>query len=197
MGVVVSLAYLAVQVRSNTRSAQAATYQSMTQGVLDMNREIFANPELARFLERARTADEPFDPVEQRRWEAYCSTHFRHFDNIFHQHQMGSLRDSEFRSLISVLVSLMVVALTRQLLNPVGPLHHESGPYVVVFVLLLTVSAMQFIRLVSTSVGPNDEPPDQQAVACSCHPTARPSRFVVFWRWAPCPSANDQRCWAR
>jgi hypothetical protein len=102
MGVVVSLAYLAVQVRSNTRSAQAATYQSMTQGVFDMNREIFANPELASFLERARTADEPFDPVEQRRWEAYCSTHFRHFDNIFHQHQLGSLRDSEFRSLLSV-----------------------------------------------------------------------------------------------
>lgn len=102
IGVVVSLAYLAVQIRSNTRSARAATYQSMTQSVLDMNREIFANPELASFLERARTTDEPFDPVEQRRWAAYCSTHLRYFDNIFHQHQSGSLRDSEFRSLISV-----------------------------------------------------------------------------------------------
>jgi len=101
-GVVASLAYLAVQIRSNTRSAQAATYQSLTQGVLDMNREIFANPETATFLERGRTTDEPFDPVEQRRWLAYCSTHFRHFDNIFHQYQMGSLRESEFRSLISV-----------------------------------------------------------------------------------------------
>jgi len=102
LGVVVSLAYLAVQVRSNTRSSQAATYQSMTLGVLDMNREIFANPELASFLERARTTDEPFDPVEQRRWGAYCSTHFRYWDNIFHQHHLGSLRESEFRSLISI-----------------------------------------------------------------------------------------------
>lgn len=67
-----------------------------------MNRETFANAETASFLERARTTDEPFDPVEQRRWGAYCSTHFRYFDNIFHQHPLGSLRDSEFRSLLSV-----------------------------------------------------------------------------------------------
>jgi hypothetical protein len=101
-GVVASLAYLAVQIRSNTRSAQAATYQGLAQGVLDGNRDVFANPETASFLERALSTDEPFDPVAQRRWLAYCSAQFRHYDNVFHQHQMGSLRDSEFRSLISV-----------------------------------------------------------------------------------------------
>jgi len=102
IGVMASLAYLAVQVRSNTRSVQAATYQGLAQSVNDHNRDLFTNPETASFLERALTTDDPFDPVEQRRWRAYCSATIRHFDNVFHQHEMGSLRDSEFRSLISV-----------------------------------------------------------------------------------------------
>lgn len=102
IGVVASLAYLAVQIRSNTKSAQAATYQGLAQSVRDTNREVFTNPETASFLERALTTDDTFDPVEQRRWLAYCSAQFRHYDNVFHQHQMGSLRDSEFRSLTAV-----------------------------------------------------------------------------------------------
>jgi hypothetical protein len=67
-----------------------------------MNSEVFSNPETASFIEQALTTDEPLDPVAQRRWLAYCSAQFRHYDNIVHQHQMGSLRDSEFRSLIAV-----------------------------------------------------------------------------------------------
>jgi hypothetical protein len=52
---------------------------------------------------------------------------------------------------ISMLL-LLAVALVLQVLNLVGPFHLESGPYVVGLVLLLMVSATQFVRLVFTSI---------------------------------------------
>ena len=102
LGVIGSLVYLAIQIRQNTRSMQAASYLNLTQGVREVNREVFANPEMAAFLERALTTEEPLEPVEQRRWLAWMSAQFRHYDNIFHQHQMGALRDAEYRSIIGV-----------------------------------------------------------------------------------------------
>jgi len=101
-GVIGSLAYLAVQIRINTKSVQAASYQSLSQGVQEMNREVYGDPGTAEFLERAFTTEDEFEPVEQRRWVAFASTMFRHYDNIFHQHQMGALQDSQFESAIAV-----------------------------------------------------------------------------------------------
>jgi hypothetical protein len=50
---------------------------------------------------------------------------------------------------------LMVVALVLQVLNLTGPFHAEPGPYVAGLVLLLMLSAIQFVRLVFTRIEPS------------------------------------------
>jgi hypothetical protein len=102
VGVIVSLAYLASQIRQNTRSMRASTYQALSDGIQHMNTNVFGNAEFAEFIERALTTDTELSSTENRRWLAWISAMFRHFHNAFQQHNLGALPTAEYRSIIGV-----------------------------------------------------------------------------------------------
>jgi hypothetical protein len=102
VGVIVSLAYLASQIRQNTRSMRASTYQALSDGIQQMNANVFSDVEFAEFLERALTTDCELSSTEIRRWLAWISAMFRHFHNAFQQHDLGALPTAEYRSIIGV-----------------------------------------------------------------------------------------------
>ena len=48
IGVIASLVYLAIQIRQNTRTLRAATYESLAQATATSNALLITDPEIAR-----------------------------------------------------------------------------------------------------------------------------------------------------
>jgi hypothetical protein len=96
IAVVVTLGYLAVQIRQNTRSVRASTYQSITSFIGEMNRVIEENPDLAQIM-RAGVLDLSQLSLDERiRFNANMMTRFRHHENLYYQYRTGMLDEREF-----------------------------------------------------------------------------------------------------
>jgi hypothetical protein len=61
LGVIVSLAYLASQIRQNTLSNRIAAKQNTTNQFVSFTRDLAQNPELLWVCEHGRSQDEPLD----------------------------------------------------------------------------------------------------------------------------------------
>jgi hypothetical protein len=64
---VISLLYLAVQIRQNTRSLRAGAHQSITSHIAELNRTIVENAEVARLLEVGLRSSQGATPGEGAR----------------------------------------------------------------------------------------------------------------------------------
>lgn len=91
VGVVVSLVYLALQLRQNTRSVRAASFNDMVQNSIRLLEHGFRDSEFARFLATAENDPDALDEVGQLRWDAYMTAVFRHFGNLVYQQRVGAL----------------------------------------------------------------------------------------------------------
>jgi hypothetical protein len=91
IGVVVSLVYLAQQMRQNTTSVRAASFNSMVQNSIGLLEHSFLDSEFAEFLARAERDPAALSPVERLRWDAYMTAVYRHFGNLVYQHRVGAL----------------------------------------------------------------------------------------------------------
>ncbi len=94
IGVVVSLVYLAQQMRQNTNSVRAASFNSMVQNSIGLLEHTFKDSDFAEFLARAERDPAALSPVERLRWDAYMTAVFRHFGNLVYQHRVGALDHS-------------------------------------------------------------------------------------------------------
>ncbi|MDJ0787416.1 MAG: hypothetical protein QNK05_11455 [Myxococcota bacterium] len=89
LAVIISIAYLAVQIRQNTTSVRGATYASIVESVSQFNRAVASDEELARIYE---ATVEDFDSVrdlDRVRTSQMLFSLFRQFENIFYQHRRG------------------------------------------------------------------------------------------------------------
>ncbi|MEC9015769.1 MAG: hypothetical protein VYD37_04735 [Gemmatimonadota bacterium] len=93
IGVIVSLIYLARQTIHNTRSVQAASFNSMVQNSIRLLEHSFRDSEFASFYERAERDPDALSPGEKVRWDSYMTSVFRHFGNLMYQHRVGALDD--------------------------------------------------------------------------------------------------------
>ena len=91
LGVVISLIYLARQMRQNTTSARAASFNSMTENSIRLLEGIFPDTEFAEFLHRAQSDQSELTPAELIQWDSYMTAVFRHFGNLVYQYRVGSL----------------------------------------------------------------------------------------------------------
>ncbi len=91
MGVVVSLIYLAQQMRQNTTSVRAASFNSMTENSLRLLEPSFRDADFAEFLHRAQRDPSSLSPNELVRWDAYMTAVYRHFGNLVYQYRVGAL----------------------------------------------------------------------------------------------------------
>lgn len=103
LAVVVSVLYLAIQIRQNTRSLRAQAHQSITTHIAELNRTIVENDEVAEILERGLEDPTVLTPAEARRFNAYNSARFRHYDNLYYQYRVGVREDSQWSGFSSML----------------------------------------------------------------------------------------------
>src|SRR5690606_22231432 len=91
LGVVISLVYLARQMRQNTLSVRAASFNSMIQNSIRLLEHSFRDPEFSAFLARAEADPDTLTPEERLRWDSYMTAVYRHFGNLVYQFRVGAL----------------------------------------------------------------------------------------------------------
>jgi hypothetical protein len=119
IGVVVTLAYLAIQIRQNTRAmeesrrlALAQTYQVRADALQEMlvsaaNSE-HVGPIIAKLTEEGYPEDvsslDRLTPVERGRFRQWQIAQQTHWDNMFYQYQQGFLDEEYYRDEFAVRV---------------------------------------------------------------------------------------------
>jgi hypothetical protein len=90
-GVILSLVYLAFQIRQNTRQAQGSMYDSIVSSLATFDRPIASDSLLARIFEEAIDDWAGVDGVGRARVMHLLSTLFKQFENVHYQHRQGTL----------------------------------------------------------------------------------------------------------
>jgi len=91
IAVLVSLIYLALQIKKSTETARTSTYHSIVSDFGAMNQTLATAPELAQLYVRALEEFETLDTGEKARISQLFYLTFRSFENMFYQHQKGYL----------------------------------------------------------------------------------------------------------
>ncbi len=97
IGVIASLIYLAAQIRQNTRSLRAGTYESLSQATASSNTLLISDPEFARIVEIG-LGNERLPPEDLARFTAYLRMSFRRYDSIFLHYRQGTLPTDAWRA---------------------------------------------------------------------------------------------------
>lgn len=121
IGVVVTLFYLAAQVRQNRQSVDANTralederkvrlaeaYQSRLQNMSANARLIASSESLADIAERAYDAGFPspasldvLNPVDRRRYEAWVTLQYLNIENLHYQYELGLLEREFYQEVV-------------------------------------------------------------------------------------------------
>jgi len=102
IAVVVTLAYLAVQVRhskeateANTKVAKATTRQALADGMQRLGSDVVEHGDIARIMTDGMAGIE-LEPHELWRLQCRCFRDLRFFDNAFYQFKEGLLTDEEW-----------------------------------------------------------------------------------------------------
>ena len=102
LGVIVSLGYLAQQVRQNTRSVRAAAYQSWFSSYDSFSNLLLGNPGFDELLHRAGSDPQGLTPDERRRFLGVLRRGFRQFESLYYQHREGMIDRNLFDGWLSI-----------------------------------------------------------------------------------------------
>jgi hypothetical protein len=91
IGVIVSLAYLAIQIRQNTRSVRSASFQEAIRDVISITDGLSTDEELSRIYWKGLADFDSLEPHERRRFSSYLVGMFRRFENLVYQTENGAL----------------------------------------------------------------------------------------------------------
>jgi len=89
VGVIATLAYVAVQIRSNTKAVRVATYDSFVQQFRDWNAPFRTDPELATRFAQQLEDIESLDEVSRRHAVHVFHDFFKLAENLHYQYRMG------------------------------------------------------------------------------------------------------------
>jgi hypothetical protein len=97
VGVVVSLLYLSVQVRQNTRSLRASTYQSFSEYFAEFRAMLLAEPRLGAVFGKGLRSFEQLDAAERIQFDSIMMTFLRGVEVSFYQERNGLLDAAYYR----------------------------------------------------------------------------------------------------
>jgi hypothetical protein len=95
LAVVVTLAYLAVQVRNSTRIARSATRQAIAETAMEHGTHLISDRGLMTALLRD-FQNQDQDAVDRARLMAHNYITMRHYENILYQHKSGMIERDEW-----------------------------------------------------------------------------------------------------
>lgn len=93
--VILSVVYVAIQVRKNTQATHSQTYQLATSALAEMAGIIGSDKELARVFRIGMVSADQLDEDEFAQFGYLGISLFRRFENVFFQYQAG-LVDEDF-----------------------------------------------------------------------------------------------------
>jgi len=96
VAVVVTLAYLAIQVRDSTLIARSATRQAIAETAMEHGRHLIDDRNLMTALLRDLRGQDQ-DDVDWARLMAHNYITMRHYENILYQHRAGMIEHDEWR----------------------------------------------------------------------------------------------------
>ena len=96
IAVVVTLGYLAYQIRQNTIVARSSIRQGITQTYINQIADLVVNRELAEIFTDSTRGNE-LDYVDRFRLQARCLIELRRFEDAHYQYSTGMLEDDEWR----------------------------------------------------------------------------------------------------
>lgn len=108
VGVIISLVYLSVQLRQNTKAVRASSYQEISHNSRELLKLLILDGEMAEIFTRGREEGmDALSPVERVRWHAMLLAIFRHWDNLFYQYRNEMLERELWKSYQHVIQGYM------------------------------------------------------------------------------------------
>ena len=114
IAVVVSLIYVGIQVKQNTRAIRSNTLQNISENQLNIYALLAANGDLAEIGYKAATGTGSDKGVEHFRFTAWMHTAFRSLENAYYQHQDGALDERNWQGLCRQYGPLLQAGLNRK-----------------------------------------------------------------------------------
>jgi len=91
IAVLISLVYLAIQIKKNTETERTSTYQSIVSDFGNMNQSMASDPDLTFLYVKAMEDFAALDAAEKARISQTFYMTFRYFENMYYQHRRGYL----------------------------------------------------------------------------------------------------------
>jgi hypothetical protein len=98
MATLITLAYLAVQIRQNTRAVRAASHHSVTDSFNHINSIIGTDPAAARIFRLGLEGLENLDEDEQFSFAFLMLGYMRVFETLFYQRDIGAAEEQLYQS---------------------------------------------------------------------------------------------------
>ena len=86
-----TLAYLAIQVRQNTRALRASTFQGISSSMSLTSEAVATHPHLSELIIKAEGGLPNLSPEERVRYNLTLMMSFRRFESVFVQGHLGSI----------------------------------------------------------------------------------------------------------
>jgi hypothetical protein len=91
LAVIISIIYLAVQVRQNTRAIHSSRYQDATDSVAAFYSLIAQDADVAALFNSGLRDAGSLDETDSRRFAALLNSVFSHFENLHFQNEQGTI----------------------------------------------------------------------------------------------------------
>jgi hypothetical protein len=99
IAVVVSLLYLGIQIRQNTRSVRSASFQELLNHIAQVNLRVGENPEVAALYRAANEREFETGSNEELRYRAFVQTTLRHWAHAHIQYKEGTITQDQWNML--------------------------------------------------------------------------------------------------
>ena len=93
VAVVVTLGFLAVQIRQNSRTLKASAAQSVLQSLSEALRAVAESPGLARVINQGLTEFDKLDETDQNQLFFWLFAWFRLVEQAYQHHAMGNIQE--------------------------------------------------------------------------------------------------------
>lgn len=115
IGVIAGIVFLGVEIRQNTRSQEASSYQVLMAGIARFNEVEISDPEVLQLLEGIRGATlAEMEPDDRTRVEAYMFIQLRFGDMAFHQFELGLISEARLESALAPLKAYSCLAIFQE-----------------------------------------------------------------------------------
>lgn len=107
IAVLLTLAYLAAQIRQNTNSVRTSTFQQVVSDMAHAIEQLNQNADLNRIWYAGLRDFEGLEQLEKQRFATYITSILRRYENILYQSREGTLDSSNLEGLIGQMSGIM------------------------------------------------------------------------------------------